>query len=112
MDGLVDSALHITWQMNTIRVLWHLDCLSTLTSLDCLSTLLNLISPKVTVEMNNRLTKTFTEEEISDALFQIGPLKAPGADGFPARFYQRDWGTMKEDVISAVKDFFCIRHHA
>jgi hypothetical protein len=41
----------------------------------------------------------FTDEEISDALFQIGPLKAPSVDGFPARFYQRNW-------INAVKLFF------
>jgi hypothetical protein len=27
-------------------------------------------------------------------------------DGFPARFYQRNWGTLKEEVINAVKLFF------
>jgi hypothetical protein len=27
-------------------------------------------------------------------------------DGFPARFYQRNWGTIKEEVIHAVKLFF------
>jgi hypothetical protein len=32
--------------------------------------------------MNESLCKEFTEEEIGDALFQIGPLKAPGIDGF------------------------------
>jgi hypothetical protein len=35
----------------------------------------NLISE----EMNRDLCKYFTDEEISDALFQIGPLKAPTA---------------------------------
>jgi hypothetical protein len=38
-------------------------------------------------------------------LFQIGPLKAPGPDGFPARFFQRNWATLKEDVINAVRNF-------
>jgi hypothetical protein len=44
--------------------------------------------------------------EISDALFQIGPLKAPGPDGFPARFYQRNWEVLRGNVIKAVKHFF------
>ncbi|XP_073355415.1 uncharacterized protein [Aegilops tauschii subsp. strangulata] len=65
-----------------------------------------LFESKVSVEMNERLCKEFTASEISDALFEIGPLKAPGIDGFPARFYQWNWGIMKEEVILAVKLFF------
>jgi hypothetical protein len=56
--------------------------------------------------MNQDLCKEFSDDEISTTLFQIGPLKAPGADGFPAHFYQRHWGTLKEDVIRGVKEFF------
>jgi hypothetical protein len=52
--------------------------------------LLDLTQQKVTNEMNENLCKDFTDEEISDALFQISPLKAPGVDGFPAHFYQRN----------------------
>ena len=55
---------------------------------------------------NMQLCAEFSEKEISDALFQIGPLKAPGPDGFPARFFQRNWGTLKEKVIPAVHEFF------
>lgn len=44
-----------------------------------------------------------------DALFQIGPLKARGPDGFLARFFQRNWDLFK-DVIRAVKEFFCDDH--
>ena len=40
----------------------------------------------------------FTEKEISDALFQISPIKAPGPDGFPARFYLHNWDVMKAEV--------------
>jgi hypothetical protein len=65
---------------------------------------------KVTPAMNDGLCMDFTDEEIGDALFQIGPLKAPGVDGFPARFYQRNWGTIKEEVINAVKLFFVTGH--
>jgi hypothetical protein len=56
--------------------------------------------------MNDSLMAPFSEKEIGDALFQIGPLKAPGPDGFPARFLQRNWGMLKEDVVAAVQQFF------
>jgi hypothetical protein len=36
----------------------------------------------------------------------ISPLKAPGPDGFPARFFQRNWDILKRDVIKAVRHFF------
>jgi hypothetical protein len=55
--------------------------------------------------MNADLCKEFTEEEISNALFQIGPLKAPGPDGFPARFFQWNWEVLRTDVIAAFKRF-------
>jgi hypothetical protein len=62
-----------------------------------------LIEQKVDTEMNEKLTKEFSDEEISDALFQIAPLKAPGVDGFPARFFQRNWGMLKKEITAAVK---------
>jgi hypothetical protein len=65
-----------------------------------------LFHEKVTPQMNDDLCHDFTEEEISDALFQIGPLKAPSTDGFPARFYQRNWETLKAEIINGVKLFF------
>jgi hypothetical protein len=67
---------------------------------------LDLFDEKITPEMNEKLCEEFSDKEISDALFQIGPLKAPGPDGFPARFFQRNWGVLKEEIIGAVKDFF------
>jgi hypothetical protein len=66
----------------------------------------NLFHPVISGEMNECLCKEFSEEEISDALFWIGPLKAPGPDGFPARFFQRNWDVVKQDVIKAVQKFF------
>ena len=68
--------------------------------------LINLYSEKVTANMNELLCRDFTDEEIGDALFQIGPLKAPGLDGFPGRFFQRNWGIIKAEVINAVRAFF------
>jgi hypothetical protein len=63
---------------------------------------LNLVEQMVTPTMNQHLCEAFTEKEISDAIFQMGPLKAPGLDGFPARFYQRNWSVVKHDVIASV----------
>jgi hypothetical protein len=68
--------------------------------------LVAMTQPKVTEQMNEDLCKDFTDDEIGDALFQIGPLKAPGINGFPAHFYQRNWGTIKVEVMNAVKLFF------
>jgi hypothetical protein len=68
--------------------------------------ILPLIETKVTPEMNDKLLLEFSDKEISYALFQIGPLKAPGPDGFPARFFQRNWGVLKDEIIPAVKEFF------
>uniref|UniRef100_A0A452XL47 Reverse transcriptase domain-containing protein n=1 Tax=Aegilops tauschii subsp. strangulata TaxID=200361 RepID=A0A452XL47_AEGTS len=67
---------------------------------------LDCIEPRVTTTMNESLCKAYIEEEISNALFQIGPLKAPGCDGFPARFYQRNWSVVKGEICAAVQDFF------
>ena len=68
--------------------------------------LINLIDPKISDSMNEDLCRDFTPEEISDALFQMRPLKAPGPDGFPARFFQRHWEVVKDAVIAAVQGFF------
>jgi hypothetical protein len=68
--------------------------------------LVNMTQERVSADMNGDLCKEFIDDEIGDALFQIGPLKAPRVDGFPTRFYQRNWGTIKTEVINAVKLFF------
>jgi hypothetical protein len=72
----------------------------------CPDDLLNLIHQPISAEINSSLCKEFSDDEIGDALFQIGPLKAPGPDGMPGRFFQRNWAVMKDDVIKAVKKFF------
>ncbi|KAK1642043.1 hypothetical protein QYE76_059848 [Lolium multiflorum] len=66
----------------------------------------DLLDQRIDDETNNRLCAPFTKKEISDALFQISPLKAPGPDGFPARFLQRNWALLRDEVVKAVQRFF------
>jgi hypothetical protein len=68
--------------------------------------ILNQIHVSVSDNINATLCKEFFDDEISDALFQIGPIKAPGPNGLPARFFQRNWALLKTEVIRAIKDFF------
>lgn len=58
------------------------------------ATVLDLLGVKVSQELNDELCREFTEKEVPDALFQMGPLKALGPDGFPVRIYQKNWGTL------------------
>jgi len=60
---------------------------------------------KVTPEMNQMLLVEFTVEEITKALNQMAPTKAPGPDGFSACFYQQNWSTIHEEVCKAILHF-------
>ncbi|WVZ92941.1 LOW QUALITY PROTEIN: hypothetical protein U9M48_038971, partial [Paspalum notatum var. saurae] len=64
--------------------------------------LLAQVPHKVTREMNDILTREYTNEEIKAALDAMGDLKALGEDGMPARFYKKFgilWGVMAVDEV-------------
>jgi hypothetical protein len=61
---------------------------------------------KVTMEMNEMLTREFAVEEISTAMLQMAPMKSPGPDGFPTSFYQDNWEVLQEEVCAAFASFF------
>jgi hypothetical protein len=46
------------------------------------------IQPRVMAKMNRKLTCQFTELDVTIAMKQMAPLKAPGPDGMPPIFYQ------------------------
>lgn len=56
--------------------------------------------------MTQRLIRDPKEEEIATAAKQLGPLKAPGPDGFQGVFYHNFWPIVKEVVVETVKQFF------
>lgn len=53
-----------------------------------------------------RLDSMSTMEELKTALFSMGGLKAPGEDGFPAIFFQKNWLTVKESMFQVVLKIF------
>ena len=55
--------------------------------------LVDLLEVSVTPQANEDLCREYSDEEIGDALFQIGPLKAPGLDGLPAQFFSAKLGS-------------------
>ena len=67
---------------------------------------LRYITVKVTLAMNESLTRTPTDEEIKKAIDHINPDKAPGPDGMTSLFYQRFWEVTKKKIIGTVRNFF------
>ncbi|CAA7021818.1 unnamed protein product [Microthlaspi erraticum] len=57
----------------------------------CTATVCQAIKPCIREETNRILIAIPSNEEIRSALFAIYPDKAPGPDGFSARFFQTDW---------------------
>lgn len=60
------------------------------------------IERRVTEAMNRELVKPFTMEEINVAISHMRPLKAPGPDGFPVGFFQKNWSFIGDDIGRAI----------
>lgn len=52
------------------------------------------------------LKKPVLNDEIKKALFDMAPLKAPGSDGFHARFFQSQWDLLGGAVCEWVQGIF------
>ncbi|XP_056864326.1 uncharacterized protein LOC130511383 [Raphanus sativus] len=63
------------------------------------------IVPTITPQMNQRLIKPATEEEVRQALFMMHPEKAPGSDRMTALFFQHSWHIIKKELLELVNDF-------
>jgi hypothetical protein len=63
------------------------------------------VPKKITATMAEMLCQNFTATDVETTLFQMGPSKAPGADGFTAGVFQKHWLLLKDKVLSAVLGF-------
>ncbi|CAM9000895.1 unnamed protein product [Rhodiola kirilowii] len=64
------------------------------------------LQPVISEEMNRGLLEDISEEEVRRAVFNMSPLKAPGVDGFPALFYQKNWGNIRGYVMAYVRELW------
>ncbi|CAL1404768.1 unnamed protein product [Linum trigynum] len=60
----------------------------------------------VSHDMNLDLDRDPTVEEIRAAVFDLGPTKSPGPDGFAGSFYRKFWSKVGPDFCSEVMSFF------
>lgn len=72
---------------------------------DLVDAFLEAIPRKVDDEVNAELCKPYTDDEIKAALFQMGPTKALGPDGFLTLFFQTHWDFFHEEIYHTVRSF-------
>lgn len=61
---------------------------------------------QLNMEQREYLVRPVTELEICKALIDINDQKSFGLDDFGSRFLKANWNTIKDDVITAIMEFF------
>ena len=64
------------------------------------------LTPCITDQVNERLIRDPTPEEVREATFAIHPDKAPSPDGFSASFFQANWEVVGPAVTQEIQMFF------
>ena len=62
--------------------------------------------PKIPFLVTETLDSIPSDLEIQRAMFDLGPNKAPGPDGFNAKLFQENWELFGPMIISEVRSFF------
>ncbi|GKE03761.1 RNA-directed DNA polymerase, eukaryota, reverse transcriptase zinc-binding domain protein, partial [Tanacetum coccineum] len=65
-----------------------------------------LKSKTVSSEDAVNMVRMVNDGEVKAALFDICDNKAPGPDGYTAKFYKKAWSVVGKDVCDAIKEFF------
>ncbi|XP_035834035.1 uncharacterized protein LOC118482599 [Helianthus annuus] len=66
----------------------------------------SLFVNKLDTNMALAMVSNFSKEEVKEAMFQINDEKAPGPDGYSAKFFKEAWDIVGNEVTEAVLDFF------
>lgn len=66
--------------------------------------ILGSIPNLVTREMNESLLRPIPLSKLEAVVFQMKRGKAPGPDGFPAKFFQEFWEVIKLDLLAVVQE--------
>ncbi|CAH9105200.1 unnamed protein product [Cuscuta epithymum] len=61
----------------------------------------------ISQEDNIHLMRPITKDELKEAVFSLGKNSAPGIDGFDGVFYQCAYAIIEDDLLNAVREFFC-----
>lgn len=62
--------------------------------------------PGLTDLQKSSLKALPSDLEIKMACFDLHPFKSPGEDGLHAIFYQKNWSSVKDQIISIIKNIF------
>ncbi|KAL4304364.1 hypothetical protein GQ457_10G028210 [Hibiscus cannabinus] len=65
-----------------------------------------ILGIEFSIEFQNSLVAPITHQEIKKVLFSMNGNKAPGPDGYSAKFFQAAWGIVGGDFLRAVQYFF------
>ena len=66
------------------------------------SEMMERIPSLISAEMNHLLEAKVTKKEVKATLFSMNPDKAPGLDGFSAKFLQICWSIVEKDLYKMV----------
>ncbi|GKA96494.1 RNA-directed DNA polymerase, eukaryota, reverse transcriptase zinc-binding domain protein [Tanacetum coccineum] len=65
-----------------------------------------IFTTKLSKKDASQIIRPFTDREIKEAMFSISDNKAPGPDGYSARYFKKAWHIVGTDICNVVKEFF------
>lgn len=68
-----------------------------------------LLNRNIADSVRADMVKEVSAEEIRKTIFSMKSSKVPGPNGFSAGPFQKAWPIIGEDVIVAIKSFFCFK---
>lgn len=67
-----------------------------------------VIQPRVSREMNEKLIKIPSDEEIKEAMLLINADKARGPYGFTGGFFHSFWSIIGPDIVQEIREFLSL----